>query len=250
VLHAARDTLGLVLVRAAALAGKGHTRASPRARRLAASSHAAMIRLILDGTSDDDRRLAEAARRIREGEVIAFPTDTVYGLAADPCNDAAVAQLFEIKGRASEKRVPLIAASAEQVEATIGALPPLARRLAARFWPGPLTLIVPAARRFSAGVAGEDQTVAVRVPAHGAARALAALVGRAITATSANRSGAAPAVRGEDVVAELSDVVGLVLDDGPSRVRVPSTIVDVTTASPRLVRAGAVPWERVLESLQ
>jgi L-threonylcarbamoyladenylate synthase len=209
-----------------------------------------MIRLRLDGTPDDDQRLAEAARRIRDGEVIAFPTDTVYGLAADPSNDAALTKLFEIKGRASEQRVPLIAANAEQVEATIGPLPPLARRLAASFWPGPLTLILQAAQRFSARVAGDDQKVAVRVPAHDAARTLAALVGRAITATSANRSGASPAVSADDVVAELSDVVGLVLDAGPSRVREPSTIVDVTAASPRLVRAGVVAWERVLESLQ
>jgi len=211
-----------------------------------------MIRIVIDAEQPAEQTLADAARVLAEGGVIAFPTDTLYGLAADPRSDEAVRRIFRVKGRPPDSALPLIAASAAQAEAFANAWPPLARQLAERFWPGPLSLVVGASDRLGTEVLAGGATVAVRVPAHAVAVGLARHLGAPVTATSANRSGQAPAVTADEVLWALADAVdvALVLDAGACRGGAPSTLVDVTGAEPRLVRAGAVPWERVLESLQ
>ncbi|MBI2222074.1 MAG: Sua5/YciO/YrdC/YwlC family protein, partial [Acidobacteria bacterium] len=123
-------------------------------------------------------------------------------------------------------------------------------RLAAQFWPGPLTLVAAAAAELAGGVAAADGTVAVRVPDHAVARALARGFGFPVTATGANRSGEPPASRAGEVRAALGDAVAVLIDAGEAPGGPPSTIVDVTQQLPRLVRAGAVAWDRVLESLK
>ncbi|MCX6552980.1 MAG: L-threonylcarbamoyladenylate synthase [Acidobacteria bacterium] len=193
--------------------------------------------------------IERAVEVLRRGGVVAYPTDTLYGLAVDPGNPRSVAQLYRIKGRQVDRAIPLIAASREQIEACGGALPPLARTLADRFWPGPLTLVVPAWPALCEDVHGGSGTVAVRVPAHSLARALAAGFGAPITSTSANRSGQPPATTADEVRLALAVHLDVLLDAGATPGGPPSTIVSVTGAEPRLVRAGAVPWERVLECL-
>jgi L-threonylcarbamoyladenylate synthase len=147
--------------------------------------------------------------------------------------------------------LPLIAGSLAEIERLLGPLGETARRLAQRFWPGPLTLVVPLARgvldpRVTAG----HRSIAVRVPDHASARALASAVGGLITSTSANRSGAPPAATADDVVRSFPDASLIVLDGGPTPGGLASTIVDLCEHPPRLVRAGQVPFDRVLESLQ
>ncbi len=192
----------------------------------------------------------EVAQRLREGAVIAVPTDTLYGLAADPRVSLAIERLYRIKGRRVDQAMPLMADSLAQLAACGAALSPTALRLADVFWPGPLTLVIPAWSGLRPEALAGGTTVAVRVPAHVIARGIAAALGHPVTSTSANRSGEAP-TSDPDVVADAlgGDLDGLV-DAGGSPGGPPSTLVDVTGEAPRLIRAGVVPWERVLESLR
>ena len=210
-----------------------------------------MQRVFVDAEHPDDPSIAAAVEVLRQGGVVAFPTDTLYGLAVDPRSDAAVAKLFALKGRGASAAVPLIASTIEQVllagaEGTIGALE---RRLAEAFWPGPLSIVIRPSAAIAPRVLGGAATVAVRVPAHAVARQLAAALGFCITATSANPTGSAPAASADDVAAALPDV-DVLLDGGNAPGGAPSTIIGFDSQGPVLVRAGAIAWERVLKSLQ
>ena len=208
-----------------------------------------MLRLSVNPFHPEPEVIRTAASRIASGGVVAYPTDTLYGLGADPYNAKGVAQVFAIKGRGEDRPLPLIAGSMEAA-GQVGQLSPLAMRLAGTFWPGPLTLVVRADTRVVHEVHGGTHLVGIRVPAHAVARALARAAGGVLTATSANRSGS-PASSDPDEVARLA-ASGLetLLDGGLSPGGPPSTIIDVTGASPALLRDGAVPWERVLEFLE
>lgn len=203
----------------------------------------------VDADDPDPAAIAVAVRALAAGEVVAFPTDTLYGLAVDPRRSDTVARLFVLKDRAAGAAAPLVAADVQQAHLAVQAWTPVARRLAGRFWPGPLSLVLDAAPALDPGALGGGATVALRVPAHPVAQALAAAFGYPITATSANRSGALPAADAPAVVAALGDGVAVVLDGGPAAGGQPSTIVDARGDRPRLLRAGAVEWERVLESV-
>jgi len=189
--------------------------------------------------------IAEAAKWIVLGRVVAIPTDTLYGLAVDPFRADAVARAFEVKGRGADRALPLIAADVAQITQQIGALSPLARRLADRYWPGPLTLLMPAPHSLAADVSAGTGTVGVRVPAQDIARAVCAASGRVVTATSANISGMPPTPDPEVVEATLGGRIDFLLDAGPSPGGPPSTIVDVTSDEPRLIRAGAISWDEI-----
>lgn len=193
--------------------------------------------------------VARAARVLRDGGVVAYPTDTLYGLAVDPRSSDAVQRLFDAKGRDSSLAIPLVASTLEQAREA-GELSAIDERLAEAFWPGPLTIVVPARPAIARNLLGGGTTIAIRVPAHAVAASLAAALGFCITSTSANRSGQVPATTAAQVAIDLGDAVDVVLDGGPSPGGRPSTIVEVTAHGPRLIRAGAVAWERVLESLQ
>ena len=204
-----------------------------------------MTRLSIDPIAPDDGVLQAAVRAIRGGGIVAMPTDTLYGLAANPFDAAALAAIRWLKERPAERAIPLVAADADQIAAAIGALPVLARLLAIRFWPGPLTMLMPAPDRLPSAVTGGTGRVGVRVPAHAVARALCAACGTPLTATSANRSGR-PATNDPDAVAEsLGGGIDLLLDAGVTPGGPPSTIIDVTDAPPRIVRQGAIPWESI-----
>lgn len=205
-------------------------------------------RLVVAPGDDDPGPLQVAAVWILSGRVVAYPTDTFYGLAVDPSSPEAVAALFALKGRAAEMAVPLVAASLEQVEESFGRLTGQSEHLARVFWPGPLSLILDAPTWMAPAVLGGGGTAAVRVPDHAVARQLAAAVGRPITATSANPSGAPPARHANDLqwLAAGADV--LLLDGGVTRGGLPSTLVDARGATPRCLRAGAIAWDRVLTS--
>jgi len=209
-----------------------------------------MRRVFVDRDAPQRDAIEEAARWIRAGHVIALPTDTLYGLAADPFNADAVRRTFEVKGRAAERALPLIAADEAQIAAHLGPLTPLARALAGRFWPGPLTLLVAAPAALAAEVTGGTGRVGVRVPADAIARAVCAAVGRPITATSANVSDAPATADPSDVERTLGSRLEFLLDAGPSPGGPPSTIVDVSGPEPLMIRMGAVPWEEIHACLQ
>lgn len=209
-----------------------------------------VLRLVVDSTAPDPAVLARAAAAIRAGGVVAVPTDTLYGLAADPFSAEAVRRLFSIKDRALDRALPLIAADVAQIVAQLGELSPLARLLAERFWPGPLTLLVPAPDTMARDVSGGTGRVGVRVPAHAVALGLCRASGGVLTATSANVSGRPATGDPEEVVASLGPHVDIVLDAGKTGGGLPSTIVDVSALEPRLVRGGVIPWETVVSCLR
>ena len=204
--------------------------------------------LRVDRDAPDPGTLRLAARILTTGGVVAYPTDTLYGLAADPRDPAAVDRLVAAKRRAPGLAIPLIASDPAQAGRAASALTPLAHRLMDAFWPGPLAIVVGAAASLDGRVVGEGGTIAVRVPANAVARALAATFDYPITATSANRSGQPAPSTAADAGAEFGPDIDAVIDAGPTPGGVPSTIVDARGAAPRLVREGAVPWVRVLQS--
>jgi L-threonylcarbamoyladenylate synthase len=194
--------------------------------------------------------IARAAALLRTGRLVAFPTETVYGLGGDATNNDAVASIFAAKSR--PRFNPLIVHVRDRAEAeTLAAFNSPARHAAARFWPGPLTLILP--RQPAAGVsllasAGLD-TVAIRVPAHPVAQALLRDTGRPIAAPSANRSGRVSPTEAAHVADDLGDDVALILDDGPTPVGLESTVLDLSGEAPALLRPGAVTFEALTELL-
>ena len=204
--------------------------------------------LRVDRDAPDPGTLRIAARILTTGGVVAYPTDTLYGLAADPRDPAAIDRLVDAKRRPAGLAIPLIACDPAQAERAAGALTPLARRLMDAFWPGPLAVVVGAAASLDRRVVGEGGTIAVRVPANAVARALAGAFHYPITATSANRSGQPSPATAADAGAAFGSDIDAVIDAGPTPGGAPSTIVDARGAAPRLVREGAVPWARVLQS--
>jgi L-threonylcarbamoyladenylate synthase len=198
------------------------------------------VALILPRTGID-----EAAARLRAGQVVAIPTDTVYGLAADPFQPAAVERLFRLKGRPENRPILLLVGSRLQAEALAAELPPAFERLAARFWPGPVTLILPAAPALSRRLTAGGDTIAVRLPGSPLTQRLIHAARVPLTGTSANRSGLPPARSPRDVQEQFPSASLAVLDGGPAPGNLPSTIVDLT-GEPRIVREGAVPSQAIL----
>ncbi len=182
----------------------------------------------------------EAAAVLRRGGLVAFPTETVYGLGADAENVVAVARLFAVKGRPTNHPLIVHIGNVEQLERWAVMIPSSARRLAQRFWPGPLTLILRRSARVPDAVTGGQDTVGLRMPAHPAALALLSAFGGGIAAPSANRFGHLSPTTAAHVRAELGSAVDSIMDGGPCRVGIESTILDLSGAQPRLLRPGAV----------
>ena len=184
----------------------------------------------------------EAARLLRQGRLVAFPTETVYGLGADATDERAVAAVFAAKGRPADNPLILHVADA-RAALEVAVWNDQARALARRFWPGPLTLVLLAAPGVGAAVRAGRATVAIRCPDHGLARAFLAAAGRPVAAPSANRSGRPSATTAAAVLEELGDRIDAILDGGRCRFGVESTVVDASGAVLRLLRLGATPAE-------
>ncbi len=186
--------------------------------------------------------------RLRKGQVLGMPTDTFYGLAADPFNLRAVEHIYEIKSRSKHKPLSLLIESEEQaVELARTPLPPEFYLLATKYWPGPLTIIVKAASRLPLKVTANTGNVALRVPAAEIPLAVVQEAGVPVTATSANVSGAAECTTAEGVREQLGDKLQMIVDGGPSPRTVASTIVDLSgdTGPWRVLREGAVPTSEI-----
>jgi len=197
-----------------------------------------MNTLVLPADSQD--AIAQAARLLTAGGLVAFPTDTVYGVGARPFDAGAVERLYVAKERPRDMAIPVLLASAADLPLVAREVPPAACRLARAFWPGALTLVLPRQPSLPAVLTAGGDSVAARVPDHPAARALIAAIGGALAATSANLSGQPSPATAEGVIAQLGGRVDLILDGGPCPGGVPSTVLDLTSDPPRVLRAGPV----------
>lgn len=193
--------------------------------------------------------IREAAAILRRGGLVAFPTETVYGLGADASNPTAVAKVFAAKGRPQTHPVIVHLADFSQVGEWAASVSPAADQLAKGFWPGPLTLILRRAARVSDAITGGQETVGLRVPAHPVAQALLRAFGGGIAAPSANRFGHISPTTAQHVRADLGDRVEIVLDGGPCPIGIESTIVDVSGAAPALLRRGSISAAQIEEVL-
>ncbi len=194
-----------------------------------------------------DADITRAVDALRRGRLVAFPTETVYGLGADAADPDALARLYAVKGRPAEHPVIVHVAEPVQLAEWAAHVPRAARLLADALWPGPLTLVVPRAARVPDGITGGGDTVGLRVPDQPVALALLRAFGGGIAAPSANRFGHVSPTTAADVRADLGDDVDVVLDDGPCRVGVESTIVDCTGDELVILRPGGVTRERIEE---
>ncbi|MBV6466178.1 MAG: Threonylcarbamoyl-AMP synthase [Anaerolineales bacterium] len=186
--------------------------------------------------ADDPLSIARALEILRAGGLVVFPTDTVYGLGSLAFDQAAIESIYAVKGRPLEKAIPILIADAADLDRLARAVTDLARRLASRFWPGPLTLVLPKRADLPAAVSA-TRTVGVRVPDHAAARALLRAAGP-MAVTSANLSGRSSPRSAEEAASQLGGRVPLVLDGGETPGGVPSTVVDVSGSVPVILREG------------
>ena len=197
----------------------------------------------------EEADVEKAVRFLRSGGVVVFPTDTLYGLGADAFSIPALERIFTIKLRPAETSLPLLVSCWDQVETVTRQTPDAARRLARRFWPGPLTLVLPKAEQLPVRVTGGKDTVAVRMPDHPVALAIIRRFGRPITGTSANRSGQQDLLDYKSVKAELGKDVDYIVQSGPQPKGAPSTVIDLTTEFPTLLRQGALPMDEILREI-
>ncbi|HVO85286.1 MAG TPA: L-threonylcarbamoyladenylate synthase [Syntrophobacteria bacterium] len=190
--------------------------------------------------------VARAAEVIRSGGVVAYPTETVYGLGALALREAALEEIYGLKQRPRHKPVSILIEGPEELAGLVQTIPTSARALMARFWPGPLTLLFLAAEHLPSVVTGAGGKLGVRVSSHPVARELVRAVGAPITATSANRSGAPSCRTGDEVLRQLGGRLEFILDGGLTPGSEGSTIADVTVAPPKILRVGAIAADEVL----
>ena len=191
-----------------------------------------------------------AVRLIREGGLVAYPTDTLYGVGCNAHDDAAVLRIFEVKRRPRSESLPILIDDQEQLGDLVAAVPDAARRLMQRFWPGALTLILRKGRYVSSIVTAGGENLAVRLPDHPIPRSLIRLAGMPIIGTSANIHGGVSPTTAQHVAFELGDALDMILDGGRTRHGRESTVVDTTPNPPRVVREGAIPRETIEEALR
>lgn len=192
-----------------------------------------------------DEGLAHACAVLRAGGVVAYPTETYYGLAVDPFNQGALVRLFALKGRSPEKQVLLIIDNPSQLSGLVSEIPPVFAIPMQQFWPGPLTLIFPGAASLPEMLTGHRGTIGVRVSSHPVARKLVRAFGSPVTATSANLSGYPAAVTADGVREQLGAEVDAVIDGGETPGGLGSTILDCCEGKVRLLRDGVIPFSRI-----
>jgi len=190
-----------------------------------------------------DTAVARAAELLRAGELVALPTETVYGLAANALDARAVARIFEVKGRPAHNPVIVHIASQELARRCVADWPPLADKLTKAFWPGPLTVVLPRSREIPDIVTAGGSTVGVRWPSHLFIQAVIRACGFPLAAPSANLSGRISPTTAQHVLKSLGDKIDLIVDGGPSQVGLESTVLDLTVAPPRVLRPGTIPAE-------
>jgi len=221
-----------------------------RSNRAAKEARVAAEIIRINCEEPENSLIAYVAEQIRAGSVLGMPTDTFYGLAADPFNLRAVEKVYDVKSRSRHKPLSLLIESVDQAEELTRPLPEEFYKLARKYWPGPLTLIVRAASRLPLKVTANTGNVALRVPAAKIPVAVVRSVGLPVTATSANVSGAAECTTADGVRQQLGDLIPVIIDGGPSPRSVASTIVDLTDPSGwRVQREGAISAQEISDFL-
>jgi len=198
------------------------------------------------GHSEEDV-IGSAAAIISRGGVIAYPTETIYGLGADATNEQAIRKIFEIKGRNFSNPVSLIIGRHEDVHPLVRAIPKTAQKLMDAFWPGPLTIVFEAAGCVSPLLTAKTGKIGIRLSGHDGARQIALAAGKPLTATSANLSGLPECATADEVIAQLGDRLDAVVDLGNTSGTAGSTIIDTTTEQPVILRAGVISREEILQ---
>lgn len=196
--------------------------------------------------ADDGQAIPQSAAAVAAGQLVVFPTDTLYGVGVHAFNEAAIERLYEVKQRPLSKGIPVLLADNEDIDKVAASVPPVARDLISRFWPGPLTIIVPKHKDLPASIS-PNENVALRIPDNEVARELIRACGGALATSSANLSGNIPPQTAEDALAQLGGLVAVVLDDGPTGVALPSTIIDCTAETLRVLRRGPVEMQQLTE---
>jgi tRNA threonylcarbamoyl adenosine modification protein (Sua5/YciO/YrdC/YwlC family) len=205
------------------------------------------MEVVVTGAGGEDA-ISSVVAELTGGAVVVLPTDTVYGVAASLERPDAVSAIFDVKGRPPGLALPVLVHGDEQLDAVVGAWPPSASALAGRFWPGPLTLVVPALPAVGALVGGDGRTVGVRCPDHEVVRALAVRCGP-LAVTSANRHGEPPCHSVADVLSSLGDSIVSTVVDGGRCDGTPSTVVRCSGASAECLREGGIGWDAVRGAL-
>lgn len=203
----------------------------------------------VDAQGADSAAIAEAARAIAAGGVVAFPTRNLYGLGADAFNRAAVEKVFRIKRRPPQKPLLILIGELQALQGLVRRVPPAGARLIDSFWPGGITLVFEAAAELPPVLTAGSGRIGVRLPAHPVAAALAREVRGPITGTSANISGESGCSAVSDMAAAVSERLDLILDAGPLPPGVGSTIVDVTVTPPKILREGSIRGEKIAAAL-
>lgn len=201
--------------------------------------------LQVDPGHPDPEAIHTAAEAIRRGQLVAFPTETVYGLAADAFDADAVARVFEVKGRPAKNPLPVQVASEDDIPRVAVNVPQVARDLIRRFMPGPLTIVLRASPDLPEKVTAGMGTVGIRIPDHPVALQLLRACSAPIVAPSANPSGEPPPTSAEEVLAYLDGRIEYILDAGPTKLKIASTVVDMTCSTPRILRHGTISDEEL-----
>jgi L-threonylcarbamoyladenylate synthase len=188
-----------------------------------------------------DFQLGRCVECLHQGGIVCYPTETFYAIGADPWNETACERIYEFKGRNSSKDLPLIAANRKMIQEFCDLSHPSFESLAQRYWPGALTLVLPAKQG--------TRTYAVRISGHPVARQISEAFGKPITSTSANESGKEPVCNPEAVPARLAEGIDLLIDAGPGSAKTPSTIVSLLHKDPQILRPGIIPAEEILSIL-
>ncbi|MEE4311243.1 MAG: L-threonylcarbamoyladenylate synthase [candidate division KSB1 bacterium] len=199
----------------------------------------------IDPLHPDPQHIETAAQVLLHGGVIAYPTETVYGLGANALNENAIDRIFQLKGRKSEKAILIIVHDREAVESLVDELPEKACRLAEALWPGPLTMVFKASKSLNSRITSPHHTIGIRIPDNRICLDLLARTGLPLTSTSANRSGGTNPVRIEDVLVDFGDGLDLYIDGGPSKSNISSTVLDVSVDPPVLRRDGVLSREMI-----
>ncbi len=192
------------------------------------------------------KAVRSAAELLRAGEVVALPTETVYGLAANALDEKAVAKIFEVKGRPSHNPIIVHVAGNEMAQACVASWPELAGKLSRAFWPGPLTLVLPRAKKIPSNVTADGETVGVRWPGHPFMQAVIRECGFPLAAPSANLSNQISPTNAEHVRAQLGGKISLIVDGGQSQVGIESTVLDLSVSPPRILRPGMIHAESLV----
>jgi len=191
----------------------------------------------------DEKCLNRAVEVLRQGGIIAYPTETFYGLGVDSANEKAIQRLFAVKGRDFRNPIPVIIGSENDLKHTVMEIPPVAADLMAKFWPGPLTLVFAASTAISSRLTADTGKIGIRISSNPIARLLAQKLSSPLTSTSANRSGQQECVTAQEVCEKIGMDLDLIIDGGKTPGGKGSTIVDITVAPPVVLRAGVIVYE-------